>query len=127
MKLRLTTTLFSGVFCSVKLSRIGKLAAGDVNVLAVTRGIFPEVGGGRIDMPWLQVGIDPLTVVSIFNMDQLGKIRRDHWKERVKISKIAKFEIVSLAAVFSIVTQRSSSSLWGGALRDETKNGCEGD
>ena len=30
--------------------------------------------------------------------------------------------IVSLAAVFSIVTQRS-----GGALRDDTKNGCEGD
>ena len=29
--------------------------------------------------------------------------------------------IVSLA--FSLVTQR----LWGGALRDETKNGCEGD
>ena len=31
--------------------------------------------------------------------------------------------VVSLAAVFSIVTQRS----WGGALRDDTKNGCEGD
>ena len=30
--------------------------------------------------------------------------------------------LVSLAAVFSIVTQR-----WGGALRDDTKNGCEGD
>ena len=25
-------------------------------------------------------------------MDQLRKIRRHHWKERVKISKIAKFE-----------------------------------
>ena len=33
--------------------------------------------------------------------------------------------IVSLAAVFSIVTQ--CSSLWGGALRDNTKNVCEGD
>ena len=43
-------------------------------------------------MPWLQVGIDPLIVFSIFNMDQLGKIRRHHWKERVKISKTAKFE-----------------------------------
>ena len=31
--------------------------------------------------------------------------------------------VVSLAAVFSIVTQR----LWGGELRDDTKNGCEGD
>ena len=38
----------------------------------------------------------------------------------------AYFLVVSLAAVFSIVTQRSSS-LWGGALRDDTKNGCEGD
>ena len=33
--------------------------------------------------------------------------------------------VVSLAAVFSIVTQRSSPG--GGALRDDTKNGCEGD
>ena len=33
--------------------------------------------------------------------------------------------VVSLAAVFSIVTQRSC--LWGGALRDDTKNRCEGD
>ena len=31
--------------------------------------------------------------------------------------------LVSLAAVFSIVTQRSSQ----GALRDDTKNGSEGD
>ena len=40
----------------------------------------------------LQVGIDPLTVFPISDMDQLRKIRRHHWKERVKISKIAKFE-----------------------------------
>ena len=33
------------------------------------------------------------------------------------------FSLVSLAAVFSIVTQRSSPR----ALRDDTKNGCEGD
>ena len=26
-------------------------------------------------------------------MDELGKIRRHHWKECLKISKIAKFEI----------------------------------
>ena len=45
--------------------------------------------------------------------------------------------IVSFAAVFRLVTQRSSpqtkgkecgskesSRLWGGALRDEPKNGC---
>ena len=34
--------------------------------------------------------------------------------------------IVSFTAVFRLVTQRSSP-LWGGALRDEPKNGCEGD
>ena len=40
----------------------------------------------------LQVGIDPLIVFSIFDMDQPGKIRRHHWKEHLEISKIAKFE-----------------------------------
>ena len=34
----------------------------------------------------------------------------------------ARDSLVSLADVFSIVTQRG-----GGALRDDTKNGCEGD
>ena len=29
---------------------------------------------------------------STFDMDKLGKIRRHHWKERLKINKIAKFE-----------------------------------
>ena len=29
-------------------------------------------------------------------MDKLGKIHRHHWKERLKISKIAKFESASL-------------------------------
>ena len=37
---------------------------------------------------------------------------------------ISSTRVVSLAAVFSIVTQRSSPL---GALRDDTKNGCEGD
>ena len=32
------------------------------------------------------------TVFSTFDMDQLGKILRHHWKERIKISKLAKFE-----------------------------------
>jgi len=27
-----------------------------------------------------------------FHMDQLAKINRHHWKERLKISKVAKFE-----------------------------------
>ena len=30
-------------------------------------------------------------VFSTFDMDQLGEIRRHHWKERLNISKIAKF------------------------------------
>ena len=32
------------------------------------------------------------TVFSTFDMDQLRKILRHHWKERIKISKLAKFE-----------------------------------
>ena len=32
--------------------------------------------------------------------------------------------LVCYTAVFSVVTQRSS---WGGALRDDTKNGCVAD
>ena len=36
---------------------------------------------------------------------------------------LSRKSLVSFAAVFSVaVTQR-----WGGALRDETKNDCEGD
>ena len=53
---------------------------------------------------------DWLTLLAI-RVDECKQSReRAHWA------------IVSLAAVFSTVTQRSS----GGALRDETKNGCEG-
>ena len=37
---------------------------------------------------------------------------------------VAYRNLVSLAAVFC---SNVSSRLWGGALRDETKNGCEGD
>ena len=32
------------------------------------------------------------TVFSTFDMDQSRKILRHHWKERIKISKLAKFE-----------------------------------
>ena len=31
-------------------------------------------------------------VFSTFDMDQLGKSLRQHWKEGLKINKIAKFE-----------------------------------
>ena len=36
--------------------------------------------------------IDPFTVFITFDMDKLGKIRRHHWKERLKINEMAKFE-----------------------------------
>ena len=39
-------------------------------------------------------------------------------------------QIVSCAAVIRVVTQRSSPTngvSWGGALRDDPNNGCEGD
>ena len=40
------------------------------------------------------VCIDLFTVFSTCDMDKLGKIRRPLWKERLKVSKIAEFEIV---------------------------------
>ena len=39
-----------------------------------------------------EVLIDPPTVFWTFHMDQLGKIRRRHWKKHLKISNIIKFE-----------------------------------
>ena len=37
-------------------------------------------------------------------------------------------DVVSFAAVIRVVvTQRSSTQKWGGALRDDPNNGCEGD
>ena len=41
----------------------------------------------------LKVSIkDPSTVFLTFDRDKLGQIRRHHWKQRLKISTIAKFE-----------------------------------
>ena len=34
----------------------------------------------------------PFYGFSIFDIDKFGKICRHHWKERLKISKLAKFE-----------------------------------
>jgi len=36
--------------------------------------------------------IDPSTVFSTFDWDQLAKIRQHSWKERLKIRKVAKYE-----------------------------------
>ena len=81
-------------------------------------------------------------------MDKLGQIHWLRWKERLLISKNAKFEsdllktnkeiapqsheilqmfawwVICYTAVFSVVTQRPSP---GGALRDDTRNGCVAD
>ena len=38
-------------------------------------------------------------------MDQFGKIRRQHWKERLQISKIAKFECDLLKTNEDIASQ----------------------
>ena len=46
----------------------------------------------RYVLDWRDREIDPATVISTFHMDQWGKICRHHWKVRLKISKIAKFE-----------------------------------
>ena len=43
-----------------------------------------------------------------------------------KLRKQAGYVLVCYTAVFRVVTQRSSP-LWGGALRDDTKNGCVAD
>ena len=44
-----------------------------------------------------------------------------------KIESAAGIRLVCYTAVFSVVTQRSSPLTWGGALRDDTKNGCVAD
>ena len=50
-------------------------------------GCFLVLGKGRETY-----AIDPSTVYSTFYMDPLGNILQHHWKERRKISKIAKFK-----------------------------------
>ena len=35
--------------------------------------------------------------------------------------------LVSFAAVIRVVTSRNAPPQWGGALRDDPNNGCEGD
>ena len=43
-------------------------------------------------------------------------------------SKRVRNHVVSYTAIFWVVTQRSSPlTLWGGALPDDTKNGCVAD
>ena len=43
------------------------------------------------------------------------------------ILTISSPSVVSFAAVISVVKQCSSPTSWGGTLRDDPNNGCEGD
>ena len=56
------------------------------------------------------------TVFSTFDMDQLGKIRRHHWKERLNISNNAKFESDTSQAIEDIASQSCETllRLYGG-------------
>lgn len=47
---------------------------------------FITLGGARDELHRK----DPSMVFSTFQMNQLGKIRRHHWKQRLKISTIPK-------------------------------------
>ena len=44
-------------------------------------------------------------VFSTFDMDQLGKIRRHHWKQRLNISNNAKFVSDTSQAIEDIASQ----------------------
>ena len=56
--------------------------------LEKTLGMFSADYGMREKVGWSHQIIDLFTVFSTFYMDQLGKIRRHHWKGRLKISKM---------------------------------------
>ena len=49
------------------------------------------------------------TVFSTFDMDQLGKIRLHHWKERLEISKTVKFKSVTSEASENIAPKSSEN------------------
>ena len=58
--------------------------------------------------------IDPSTVFSTFDMDQLGKIRRHHWKDCLKISKLAEFYDRYVLASEDIASQSCRVVVVGG-------------
>ena len=49
--------------------------------------------------------MDCCTFFSTFDVAKLGKIRRHHWKERLEISEIAKFESDLLKTIENITPQ----------------------
>ena len=58
---------------------------------------------------------------STFDMDKLGKIRRQHWKELLKIIKIVKFECDLLKTNEDTAPQRGAKfqrNLYGGGHKN---------
>ena len=51
--------------------------------------------------------MDPSTVFKTSDMDQLAKIHRYHWKERLKINKAANFECYMLKTNEDVHPQKS--------------------
>ena len=65
--------------------------------------------------------IDLFTIFfSTFDMDEFGKIRRHHWKGRLKISKISKFESDLLKSYKDTAPQSHEiwqTFVWGGGAQ----------
>ena len=72
------------------------------------------------------MGIFPETLIDPIRINQASFIIYYHSRGNDTADRVT---LVCYTAVFSVVTQRSSlpPSLWGGALRDDTKNGCVAD
>ena len=73
--------------------------------------------------------IDPSTVFSTFGKDQLANIHRHYWKERLKISKLAKDESNMLEASEDIALQSCDILQpfvwWGHKLASHHTNVCK--
>ena len=70
-----------------------------------------------------ELPIDLSTIFSTFDVDKLGKIRRHHWKKRLKISKIVKIENALLKTNSS--KSRNEIIWWGAHSRPHHKIACK--
>ena len=73
----------------------------------------------EITVPWPALQLAKTLVETICIEEGLERLRQR------QPFLCANRSLVCYTAVFSVVTQRSP--LWGGALRDDTKNGCVAD
>ena len=74
-----------------------------------------------------QFGANYIPMISFHSQAPHVQGHLEIWKQVFTVLEGDGQNIVSYAAVLCLVTQRSSSRSWVGALRDETKNGCVGD